>query len=183
MPSALRDTDATWCSTDILCRALGWSKRRLLHELQNGLPYRTFPPGRTIDWHSPGVELNVAASEVSIFGLSGGTFGMEVMLPTDTPASDASSLAPSPPPLPSPSLASPPASPQKISPAALERCFREIWAERPDDPLTEGEMLDELEKENRLGVRPPRQPVRDLWKNIAPQWKRPRGHPTTKSAG
>ena len=29
----------------ILCRERGWAKSRALYELQNGLPYRTFPAG------------------------------------------------------------------------------------------------------------------------------------------
>jgi hypothetical protein len=62
-----RNNDATWLSADALCHALGWSKRRLLYELQNGLPYRTIPPGHVIDWHDPTVEnsLAVEASEVT----------------------------------------------------------------------------------------------------------------------
>ncbi len=44
-----RDKGATWRSTNVL----GWSKPRLLHELQNGRQYRTFPPGISIDWERP----------------------------------------------------------------------------------------------------------------------------------
>ena len=71
MPSAPRDKDATWRSLGTLCRGRGWSKRRLLHELQHGLPYRTIeplPPGRTINWHDPevGRSLDVEASEVTL---------------------------------------------------------------------------------------------------------------------
>src|SRR5262245_42103823 len=64
-----RDIDATWRSVGAWCREAGWSKRRLLHELQNGLPYRTIPPGHTIDWYDDNVQrfLDLAASEVTIY--------------------------------------------------------------------------------------------------------------------
>jgi hypothetical protein len=63
-----RDMNATWRSAGTLCRDLDWSKRRLIYELQNGLPYRTIPPGQVIDWHSAATAQNfsVEASEVTI---------------------------------------------------------------------------------------------------------------------
>ena len=62
-----RDKGATWRTTGAFCRERGWSKARLLYELQNGLPYRTFPPGHAFDWSDPYLEpyLNVEASEIS----------------------------------------------------------------------------------------------------------------------
>ena len=63
---ARRDKDATWRTTGAFCRERGWLKARLLYELQNGLPYRTFPPGHAFDWSDPFLEpyLNVEASEI-----------------------------------------------------------------------------------------------------------------------
>src|SRR5215470_8239530 len=64
-----RDKDATWCTTGTLCRQLDWSRLRLLHELKNGLPYRTISKEYVVDWHDPHVrrKLNVEASEVQIY--------------------------------------------------------------------------------------------------------------------
>jgi len=64
-----RDKDATWRTLGTLCRELDWSPRRLLHELQGGLRYRTIPEGREIDWHDPNVRrwLNLEASEVTFY--------------------------------------------------------------------------------------------------------------------
>jgi hypothetical protein len=56
-----RDTNATWRSLSTLCHERDWSKPRALFELQNGLRYRTVPPGHTIDWHNPNVERSLAA--------------------------------------------------------------------------------------------------------------------------
>jgi hypothetical protein len=63
-----RDTDATWRSLATFCRERDWSRPRLLQELQNGLPYRTIPPGHVIDWRHYNVErsLDLAASTVMI---------------------------------------------------------------------------------------------------------------------
>jgi hypothetical protein len=84
---------------------------------------------------------------------------------------------PSPPTSPADTPAASPA-PRRPSDAAVERCFREIQAERPDDPPSEPRMLAEMTR--RLGTSPIRQRVRDLWKRIAPLWKRPQGHPRAK---
>ena len=56
-------TQQEWRST----RESGWSKPRWLYELQNGWPYRTWPPNIPIDWHSPEVErtFDVTASTVT----------------------------------------------------------------------------------------------------------------------
>jgi hypothetical protein len=87
---------ATWCTLGTLCRARDWSKRRLLHELQNGLPYRTIPEGDTIDWANPIAErsLDLEASTMkvyrgmrtakgSVFYVGGHTVGIEALPPTN----------------------------------------------------------------------------------------------------
>jgi hypothetical protein len=60
-----RDMNATWRSTS----ELGLSKAHLLHLLQNGLPYRTWPPGISIDWRDPYVQahFDVQASQLVKF--------------------------------------------------------------------------------------------------------------------
>src|SRR6266436_6941655 len=59
---------ATWRSAGALCREFDWSKRRLIYELENGLSYRTIPPGWMIDWRDDSVwpYFNIEASEISI---------------------------------------------------------------------------------------------------------------------
>jgi hypothetical protein len=195
VPSSPRDKDATWRTTGPLCRERGWSKRRLIYELQNGLPYKTFPPGHTFDWSDPYLEpyLNVEASEISfpsgvVMGaineavalvagrprppkrrspLEGMTIGIEV-LPPGAPA-DAE--------VPAPSADAPVAlpAPRRPSDAAVEQCFRDIMAERPNDPPDEEWLLSEMTL--RLGAPPRRERVRNLWKTVAPEWKKPVGHP------
>jgi hypothetical protein len=105
-----RDKDATWWTLGKLRRELDWSTARLLHELANGLPYRTIPEGYTIDWSDPYLRryLNIEASEISVpsgtvvgaieppphktrsyLAAWGLTLGIEVLPPTDvspTPA-------------------------------------------------------------------------------------------------
>lgn len=78
---------------------------------------------------------------------------------------------------PPPSADAPPASPapRRPSDAAVEQCFRGIMKGRPDDPPDEDWLFAEMKR--RLGASPVRQRVRNLWREIAPQWKRPRGHP------
>jgi hypothetical protein len=107
------DKDATWRSLGTLCRERDWSKRRLLHELRNGLSYRTVPPGPAVDWHHPDVErsLDVDASEVTltrgvlaaegegcfVLGLDRPTVGVEVLPPADVevlPPADVEVLPP-----------------------------------------------------------------------------------------
>jgi hypothetical protein len=107
-----RDKDATWRTVGTLCRERDWSKRRLIYELENGLPYRTVPPGWRIDWSDDSVwpYFNIEASEISIgYGtvlgaivpptpktfraLEGGvTLGIEVLPPTDAELPAAASV-------------------------------------------------------------------------------------------
>src|SRR5262249_50472846 len=75
------------CSLGTLCRELDWSRPRAIMELQNGLPFRTVPPGHEhkIDWRDPRLlrHLNLEASEVSSEFLSPIlTVGIEVMPPS-----------------------------------------------------------------------------------------------------
>jgi hypothetical protein len=108
-----RDNDATWRTLGTLCRERDWSRPRLVHELQNGLPYRTVPPGHTVDWHDPNVlrSLDIEASTVTlmrgvfvaeaeagdVFSFDSLTVGVEVLPPTDAevlPPTDAEPLPP-----------------------------------------------------------------------------------------
>ncbi len=77
-----RDKDATWRSLAALCHRLDWSRPRALYELQNGLHYRTVPPGHVVDWHHPHVEttLNINASTVQvILGIAKGVVGFDII--------------------------------------------------------------------------------------------------------
>ena len=74
---ARRDKDATWRKLGTLCRELDWSRSRLIHELQRGLRYRTFPEDHAINWDDPAVRLalDVEASTLprgyaSVLGLA-----------------------------------------------------------------------------------------------------------------
>jgi hypothetical protein len=63
-----RDKDATRRrSLSTHCRECDWSRPRAIYELQNGLPFRTVPPGHEheIDWHDP--------NQLSRFDLSAST--------------------------------------------------------------------------------------------------------------
>jgi len=82
-----------WRSISAVCRELGWSKPRLLHELRAGLPYRTFPPGHIIDWGHLNIEqtLDMQVGTVTIytmadadgvFGFNAAVLGIEVDVPT-----------------------------------------------------------------------------------------------------
>jgi hypothetical protein len=64
-----RDTDATWMTLGEVCRERGWSRHRLIQELQNGMRHRRIPEGPEIDWHDPDVRrwLNLETSEVSFY--------------------------------------------------------------------------------------------------------------------
>jgi hypothetical protein len=163
--------NATWRTLGALCREKDWSRQRLIYELCNGLRYRTVPPGApVIDWHDPlrvQRKLNIEASEIEIRWHDRWVIvGIEVLppgAPTDAePAPSASAPAASP-------------APRRLSDAAVEQCFRDIMKERPDNPPDEEWLLAEMKE--RLGASPGRQRVRNLWKVIAPLWKRPRGHP------
>jgi hypothetical protein len=179
VPSAPRDMNATWCSLGTLCRERGWSQPRAIYELQRGLRFRTVPPGHEheIDWHDPNQlsRLDLSASTMEIWqgvaAVEGTvapcflTVGIEVLPPTDV----VSERKPKPKRKPKRKPA------KKVSPAAVERCFRDIMRERPNDPPDEEWLLPEMTR--RLGASPIRERVRSLWKDIAPEWKRPRGHP------
>lgn len=60
------DKHATWRTTGGLCADRDWSRARLIHELQNGLRYRTIPEvlpeGFAVNWRNS--NLNVEASTV-----------------------------------------------------------------------------------------------------------------------
>jgi hypothetical protein len=182
--------NATWQTLGKLCRALDWSPQRLLYELQNGrVHYRTVPEGYTIDyWLDPYLRrhLSIEASEISIpYGTMCGAIvpppsktqaylragglilGIEVLAPG----------APTDAEMPSPSASAPAASPapRRPSDAAVEQCFRAIMKERPNDPPSEDDLFAEMKQ--RLGASPGRDRLRQLRREIAPQWKRPRGHP------
>jgi hypothetical protein len=94
-----RDNIATWQTPATLCRERDWSRSRLIERLQNGLPYRTIPPGYVIDWHDPlrvQRNLNVETGEVSfLVGRKLLTVGIEVLPPMDpeVPAPSADSPA------------------------------------------------------------------------------------------
>jgi hypothetical protein len=189
---------ATWRTLGTLCRELGWSRQRVLYELQNKrVCYRTIPEGYVIDdWLDPYLRpyLNIEASEISIPSgvvvgaindavavitgrppppkrrskLEGMTIGIEV-LPPGAPA-DADVPPPS-----ADAPAASPAPPRKVSEADVERCLRAIMAERPNDPPGEDELFAEMK--SRLGASPGRQRVRNMRKRIAPGWKQPVGRP------
>ena len=89
---------------------LDWSEPRLIHELRNGLAYRTFPPGITIDWRDPRVQGNLLDMETSTvaagtiprtLGTVGGAIdddtptviGIEVQLPASEPTVAAPGVA------------------------------------------------------------------------------------------
>jgi hypothetical protein len=83
-----RNKNAVWRSLGTVCRERDWSRPRAIHELQNGLPFRTVPPGHEhkIDWHDSRLlqHLNLATSEVSSEFLSPLlTVGIEVLPPSD----------------------------------------------------------------------------------------------------
>lgn len=169
-----RDTAVTWRSASALCSDLGWSLRRLLHEAQHGLPYRTIPPGHVIDWHHPvtAQTFDLDTSEVTIIGTSRGagvldatTVGVEFLPPTGEAAVPDLPAPPAPPPDHAP----------PVSDAALRDCLLAIVRERPDDPLDEETLLEEME--TRLGATVARDRVRDARKVHAPHWVLPRGRP------
>jgi hypothetical protein len=183
-----------WCTAGALCQQLGWPKRRLIYELENGLPYRTIPPGWTIDWSDSYVwpYFNVEASEISIpYGVVVGaieppppkkhsamayekvTLGIEV-LPPGAPA-DAG--------VPSPSADAPvasPASPKKVSEADVREAVLAIEADHtkqhPDAPAPDEVALHKA-VEKYLGVEVPRERVMNVRDEWAPQFRRRVGRP------
>jgi len=146
--------NVTWRTLGTHCRELDWSKQRLLHELQNGLPYRTIPPGHVIDWHHPDVQrsLDVERSEVMInaggvlfekaegafiLGLDCPTVGVEVLPPTDA------------------EMPSPPEDTPEASAQWAQNAVRKLRAENklPRDIKTKAELARLLEKEAQKDVR------------------------------
>jgi hypothetical protein len=158
--------------------------RRLIDELQKGLPYRTVPPGRVIDWHHSNVRrwLNVEASEVSFYearepddgrgplfiGPRRVTVGIEVLppgAPVDAEVPPPSAEAP----------AASPAPPRKVSEAELRNCILTIKAERPNNPPDEEELWTEVER--RLNATISRDRLRQVRDDVALEWKLPPGRP------
>jgi hypothetical protein len=160
--------DATWCSLGKLCRDCDWSRPRAIYELQNGLRFRTVPPGyeHKIDWEDRRLHLNLETSEVSSEFLSPiCTVGIEVLPPSDE-TDDAASRAPD--------LPTPPAA-KNVSTAALRDCLLAIMDEHPDDPPGDDALVAEIE--TRLDASVARDRVRDVRREYAPHWVLPRGRP------
>src|SRR5262245_17435824 len=69
-------------SLAIYCRERGWSKQRAIHEIQNGLHWRTMPPGHEheIDWDAFETQhnLNMETGELSPVGPDWLTVAIEV---------------------------------------------------------------------------------------------------------
>ena len=172
-----RDTDATWRSLGTLCRERDWSKPRLVHELQNGPPYQTIPPGHTINWRDPNVlsSLDVDASTVTILPVRPAnerideygnvieprfpiTIGVEVMPPTDAP------------PAPSPPAAAPvkrwrkPPPADKLKPAAL--AVAKTY--HPNNPPNAAAWKEALEA--HLGEKVTREVARNALRDWAPTY-------------
>ena len=171
-----RDKDATWHTLGRLCWDLDWSPTRLLYELQNGLQYRTVPPGHVIDWHDRRVpyNFNVEASKVTIFESRGWlTLGVEVLPPTD-------------PEVPAPSVnipAASPAPPRRVSEAELRKGLQHLAEHhpagtRPLDAETVHKMM-----ETHFGVSIERDRIRQALKDVAPHFNLPRGRPRKRAQG
>ena len=172
---------ATWRRLGTLCRERDWSKRRLIHELRNGLLYRTIPPGHTIDWHDPNVAiervLDVEASEVTLntgpvtkYGDQPQiTLGIEVIPPDDaelpSPSANAPAATAIQTPLPS----------KEVTDKELRDCILAIKDKQPDDPPNEENLWVEVEERLRRPVS--RDRVRAARGKAAPQWVKPRGRP------
>ena len=174
-----RDMNVTWRSAGALCRDRDWSKRRLLHELQHGLPYRTIPPGHTVDWHHPvsAHTFNLETGEVTIIrggGRVDGTLaldttivGIEVLPPTDASAPPTPVKRQREPPAPVKRWRKPP--PQKDIKGALEDI-------REAEPTVSGEKLATALCE-RLGEGMTRERARNAIRRYAPDTVKPRGRP------
>lgn len=194
MPSSTRDKNATWQwqSLGELCRALRWTRSRLIHELQNGLRYRRFPEGHVIDWHDPNVRrwLNLETSEVSFYDEkdSAGAEDEDAQLfPTLRPRLGPISrylrttvyievLPPSSPTeAGAPAPATSPVPPRKVSEAELRDCILAIKDERPDDPPDEKELQKLVE--DRFKVPIGRNRIRKIRSKYAREWVKPRGRP------
>jgi hypothetical protein len=182
-----RDMDATWRTLGTLCRELDWSKRRLIHELCNGLRYRTIPEGYVIEWDNDFLwpYLNVEASEISVpYGLyaagvappppktragldQGLTLGIEVLPPTDAEVPVPSASAP----------AAPPALPRKVSEADLRKAVLAIVEEHPPGSRPPDEESLHEEVERRVGAQLARDRVLAARDKVAPHFKLPVGRP------
>jgi hypothetical protein len=146
---------------------LGWSKQRLIYELQHGLPYRTFPPGVTINWHDPNVQrsLDVEASTVTLMlGVFGGggigfdrpTVGVEVLLPTDA---DGAPLSPED------------AQPALAPPVDVNNAPASTLEEDPKDPTLRQEIILAILDQNfPNGIPHPRRPAQ-LTEIVRKGWK------------
>jgi hypothetical protein len=175
-----RDKSATWLSAGAFCRERGWSQHRLLHELQHGLAYRTFPPGHIVDWLDPNVarSLDVERSEVTlpeempegVTGLAARLVGFELLEPDA--AADAevpATAAGAPVPTPAPS--------KKVSDADLRRALLDFVEKHPigEPPPGEEELHQKLEEQ--LGAPIERDRFRQALKDNAPQFKLSVGRP------
>jgi hypothetical protein len=171
-----------WCTLGTLCRKLDWPTQRLLYELQNGrVHYRTIPEGYVIDdWLDPYLRpyLNIEASQISIpYGVVVGaivapppkkhlgreevTFGIEVLLPTDTAEEDPASP-------PAQRWRKPPAPDDlKIAALAVAKAYQ------PDDPPTQAGWWEALNA--KLGEPVTRKVALRALADWAPQLQRQRG--------
>jgi len=173
---ARRDKDATWRKLGTLCRELDWSRSRLIHELQRGLRYRTFPEDHAINWDDPAVRLalDVEASTLprgyaSVLGLANSwtiqeAIGIEV-LPPDAPPHSANAPAASQVP------------PRKVSEADVRKALLAIVEEHPpgSSPLDEESLCSEVER--RVGAQLARDRVLAARNDVAPHFKLPVGRP------
>jgi hypothetical protein len=184
-----RDKDATWRTLGTLCRERDWSQPRALYELQNGLPYRTIPPGYKVDWHASDVQrsLDVQASTVALMlGVFGGggigfnrpVVGIEVLPPMDASAPPTASAPLTPvkrqckPPAPVKRWRKPP--PQKDIKDALSTILK-------TSPTKSGENLETALCE-RLGEGMTRERARNAIRRYAPDTVKSRGRPRKKNS-
>jgi hypothetical protein len=165
-----RDKNATWQSVGSFCSERGWSKQRVIWELQNKrLLARTMPPGYEpeIDWHSiwfP-MQFNLETSTINPVGPD--------LLPVEIEVMPADALpTPSPP---APMAASSSSSRKNVSEAELKNCILAIKTERPMHPPDEEDLWKEVEK--RLDAEVPRDRIRQTRAEVAPDWKLPPGRP------
>jgi hypothetical protein len=167
---------------------LDWSKRRLLHELQRGLPHRTIPAGHTVDWHHPvsAQTLDLEASEVTILGaLVDGTMafdtttvGIEVLPPMDasTPPTPMSA-----PPTAVKRQRKPPAPVRRWRKPPPQKDFKDALGNiRETKPTLSGEDLENALCE-RLGEGMTRERARNAIRRYAPDTVKPRGRPRKNS--
>jgi hypothetical protein len=161
------------------------SKPRLVWELQNGLPYQTWPRGIVIeiDWHDLYVleHLDVPAGGLTKF-VPGPRVppiladrqidvAIEVLWPPERPADPPLADAP----------AASPAAPRAVTSAALRRAVLKFAEEHSAGGplLAEGALHEELER--RLGAKFGRDRLRQALKDYAPQLKLDVGKPRKKA--